>query len=72
MILSLKKALAKASRLPTAAQEQLAVQVLDDIAGELKWDQALARSQRLLERLARRARSARLQGKTLKKAPWDL
>jgi hypothetical protein len=64
---SLEKAFAKASRLSEAAQEQLAEQVLDDIAGELKWDQALAKSQGLLERLARQTISAKRRGKTSKK-----
>jgi hypothetical protein len=54
----LEKAFAKASRLPKAAQELLAEQLFAYIAGELKWDKMLAKSQDLLERLARQARSA--------------
>ena len=67
MTAALQKAFAKASRLPEAAQEQLAAQVLEDIGGELKWDQTLANSQDLLERLARKARLSRRQGKISRK-----
>jgi hypothetical protein len=67
MTASLEKAFAKAACLSEAAQEQLAEQVLDDIAGERKWDQALAKSQGLLERLSKQARASRRRGKTLKK-----
>ncbi|HWE93559.1 MAG TPA: hypothetical protein VG269_06245 [Tepidisphaeraceae bacterium] len=72
MTASLAKAFVKASRLPEAAQEQLAEQVLNDIRGELKWDQALADSQDLLEQLASKARSAKQQGKTTKKGIDEL
>ena len=37
----LEKAFNKASRLPEAVQEQLARQLLEDIAGEPKWDKSL-------------------------------
>jgi hypothetical protein len=67
MTTSLKKAFDKASSLPEAAQEQLAKQMLEDIEGELKWDQTLADSQDLLEDLARKARRAQQEGKTTKK-----
>jgi uncharacterized protein with von Willebrand factor type A (vWA) domain len=67
MTTALEKAFAKASHLPDPAQEQLAEQLLEDIQGELKWDQTLARSQKLLERLARQALSAKKRGKTVRK-----
>ena len=67
MTASLAKAFAKASRLPEAAQEQLAAQVLKDVRGELKWDATLAESQHLLERMVASARSARRRGQTTKK-----
>ena len=67
MTTSLKKAFAKASSLPEEVQEQLAEQMLEDIEGELKWDQTLADSQGLLEDLARKARRAQQEGKTTKK-----
>jgi hypothetical protein len=63
----LERAFAKASHLPKAAQEQLAEQMLDDIAGELKWDRTLAGSQRLLEKMASNARRAKRMGSTVRK-----
>jgi hypothetical protein len=63
----LRKAFARASSLPKPAQEQLAAQMLDDIAGEEKWDKTLARSQPLLEKLAAKARRASKAGKTVTK-----
>ena len=47
-------------------QKQLAQQLLQDIAGELKWDKTLADSQELLEAMAGKARRARHQGRTIK------
>jgi hypothetical protein len=63
----LEKAFAKASNLPRAVQQQLAKQMLEDIEGELKWDQTLADSQDLLETLATKARDSKRQRKTTKK-----
>jgi len=63
----LAKAFAKASRLPQAAQEQLAEQLLAEVEGELQWDQTLARSQNLLEKMAADARRAKRAGKTTRK-----
>jgi hypothetical protein len=56
--------MSKASKLPKAAQDQLAEQLLEDIEGELKWDETLAASQPLLEKLAAKARAAKAKGKT--------
>lgn len=67
MTTSLEKVFAKASSLPEAVQEQLAEQMLEDIEGELKWDQTLADSQGLLEDLAGKARRAQREGKTTNK-----
>ena len=53
--------------MPAELQEQLAEQLLEDIDGEMKWDKTLAKSQKLLEQLARSAKQARRHGKTLKK-----
>jgi hypothetical protein len=63
----LEQAFLKASHLPRAAQQQLATQMLQDIEGELKWDQTLADSQKLLEKMARKARIAKRRGKTVRK-----
>jgi hypothetical protein len=67
MTASLQKAFVKASHLPQAVQEQLAEQMLQDIAGELKWDKTLEKSQDLLEEMAKRARLAQRRGKTVSK-----
>ena len=67
MTTSLKKAFAKASSLSEIVQDQLARQMLEDIKAELKWDQALAGSQDLLEGMARKARRAHREGKTTRK-----
>ena len=67
MTTALEKAFAKASRLPASVQDQLAEQVMDDIAGDSKWDATLADSQDLLEAMAGKARKARRQGKTVRK-----
>ena len=67
MTAAMEKAFAKASRLPETVQDQLAEQVLDDIAGELKWEKTLDQSQELLEAMADKARKARRQRKTVKK-----
>jgi hypothetical protein len=63
----LEKAFARASDLPRDVQEQLARQMLQDIAGESKWNKTLAKSQKLLESMAAGARRAQRQGKIVKK-----
>jgi hypothetical protein len=68
----LEKAFTKASRLPRAIQEQLASQILEDMDGELKWDQSLADSQNLLEEMAKKARAAKRKSKTTKKGFGNL
>jgi hypothetical protein len=55
MTLLLKQAFEKASQLPEELQDQLAQEVLEDIAGELQWDTTLAQSEDLLEQLAAQA-----------------
>lgn len=51
----LAKALEEAARLPETLQDEIAERLLDDIHGEEKWDQTLARSADALEKLADRA-----------------
>jgi hypothetical protein len=51
----LQQAFEKASQLPADLQDQLAQEVLEDIAGELQWDTTLAQSEELLEKLAEHA-----------------
>ena len=67
MTATLEKAFAKAANLPDELQEQLAEQLLQDIEAEKKWDRTLAKSQHLLEKLARQARRAKRAGKTRRK-----
>ena len=55
MTMLLKQAFEKASQLPDDLQDQLAQEVLEDIAGELQWDTTLAQSEALLEQLAAQA-----------------
>ena len=55
MTILLKQAFEKASQLPDDLQDQLAQEVLEDIAGELQWDTTLAQSEDLLEQLAAQA-----------------
>ena len=55
----LQKAFSKAVAMPAELQEQLAEQLLEDIEGEMKWDKTLAKSPKLLEQLAQRARKSR-------------
>ena len=55
MTILLKQAFEKALQLPDDLQDQLAQEVLEDIAGELQWDTTLAQSEDLLEQLAAQA-----------------
>jgi len=48
----LNKAFNEASKLSPEVQDEVAARILADLAGELKWDETLAQSQDLLERLA--------------------
>ena len=63
MTAALKKAFAKASDLPQQLQRQLARQWLEDISAEQEWDSTLAKSQPLLERMARKALRDKKAGK---------
>ena len=53
-----------ASRLPDNLQDQLARELLDELQGESRWDQALADSQDKLEQLAEKAERNYRAGKT--------
>ena len=64
MVARLKNAFEKASKLPKAAQEQLAEQLLEEIEGEAKWDATLKKSQGLLDRMAKKALTSHRAGKT--------
>ncbi len=60
----LTKAFEQASRLPSERQDELAQQILEDLVGETKWDETLARSQDQLEKLADKALSEFRAGRT--------
>ncbi len=60
----LAKAFEEASRLPETLQDEIAQQLLDDIHGEAKWDQTLARSSDQLEKLADKALADFKAGRT--------
>lgn len=66
MTQALEDAFKQASALPADAQDQLAAQLLADIEGESKWDKTLAASQPTLEKLAAKARQAKLTGQVHK------
>jgi hypothetical protein len=60
----LKQAFEKASALPEPLQDQLARELIEEIEGESRWDEALAGSQEALDRLADKAAAQRQAGKT--------
>ena len=52
----LEKALAEVQKLTNPDQDTIAAMILDELADERRWDQAFARSQEQLGRLADRVR----------------
>lgn len=62
----LRKAFEQASRLPDRLQDEVAQELLEDIEGEERWDDTLARSQDQLEKLADRALQEFRAGRTQK------
>ena len=62
----LAKAIEEASRLPETLQDEIAERLLADIQGEEQWDQTLARSADVLEKLADRALAEFRAGRTKK------
>lgn len=63
----LKKAFDKASQLPPNLQDQIAQDLLEEIEWEFKWDETLAGSEDLLEKLANKALQEFEAGKTVRK-----
>ena len=53
----LEQALSEVEKLPDAEQESIAYLILEGIKAEKEWDDLIARSQRQLGELARRARA---------------
>lgn len=60
----LTQAFEKASELPNDLQDQLALEVIEEIEWESRWDQTLAHSQDKLERLAEKAAKEYRSGET--------
>lgn len=60
----LEKAFAEAAKLSDVAQDQLAIQLLQELEDEAKWDGALAASADKLEHLAERAAKEYREGRT--------
>ena len=59
----MEKALAEIKKLPQADQDAIAAIILEEIADELRWDEAFARSQDELAGLADRVREDIRAGK---------
>jgi hypothetical protein len=55
MTTTLAQAFDKAAKLPDTIQEQIALQLIEDIEAELKWDQTFAKTQDKLAKLADKA-----------------
>ncbi len=68
----LEKAFAEASKLPQEEQDELGEWILDELASERRWDDAFARSQDALERMAEKALAEYHAGKTKELNPDDL
>ena len=64
MTKSLKRAFEAAARLPDQDQEELAAAILDELAAEERWAEALAGSGDTLEKLSDEALSEHAAGRT--------
>jgi hypothetical protein len=62
----LSQAFERASKLPDDIQDQIALDLLEEIEWESRWDQTLADSQDKLERMAEKAAEEYRAGKTKK------
>lgn len=60
----LEQALGEVQKLPDVGQDAIAAIILEEIADERRWDEAFARSQAQLGRLANRVREDIRAGKT--------
>jgi len=59
----LKQALAEVGKLTQSEQDSIAALILDEIADERRWDEAFARSQPQLVKLAEKVRSDTAAGR---------
>jgi hypothetical protein len=62
----LAQAFAKASELPENLQDELARELLQELAGEALWDQTLAESAEAVDKLAEQALKEHRAGRTRK------
>lgn len=62
----LAKAIHEIESLPQELQDEIAAQLLEDIASETKWQETLAKPQSKLDRLADKALQQSAAGKTKK------
>jgi hypothetical protein len=65
----LERAIAEAQKLPGPAQDAIAALILEQIADDRSWDEAYARSQDQLARLAAKAREDIAAGRVRPLAP---
>jgi HD superfamily phosphohydrolase len=63
----LQRAFERASQLPDRLQDEVAERLLEDLEGEAVWDETLAASSDVLDRLADQALAEHRVGKTEKK-----
>ncbi len=60
----LAEAFEKASKLPADLQDELARELIEDLAGEAQWDQTLADSADTLDKMAEEALNEHRAGRT--------
>ncbi|HZQ06938.1 MAG TPA: hypothetical protein VFD70_10195 [Anaerolineae bacterium] len=60
----LTKAIKQIEKLPSAVQDEIAEQILDDLKEEVAWQETLSKPQSKLDALAERALRQSEQGKT--------
>ena len=66
MTVLLEKAIKKLAKLSQNMQDEIAQQLLEDIEGELRWDETFKKSQKQLAKLAEEALKEFKAGKTKK------
>ncbi len=68
----IERAIAKVKGLPATEQDAIAAMILEELEDELQWDDAFARSQDALAKLARGAMQEYRSGKTQELDPETL
>jgi hypothetical protein len=67
----LEKAIAQLANLPNEEQDAIALIILEEIADDIKWDQAFANSQDLLAKLGAEAMEEYHAGQTVELELYD-